>query len=139
MRSTTDFQGSDGGPLPRPDVRKYQTTQAMRDRLRELSNVDGRDDYDRVVIMLLDDHECLLSELMDGRLALVPRVAPDAAFDAAWDTLRADRYSHIRTRISMHDARGLFRAVWSSMVGAVNPNEAEISARLREAAAKLVK
>lgn len=67
------------------------------------------------------------------------RVAPDTAFDAAWDTLRGERHAHITSRISIHDARCLFRAVWSSMVGAVNPNEAERSARLRAAAAKLVK
>lgn len=139
MQSTTDFEGSDGGPLPKPDVRRYQTTQAMRDRLRELSSVQVRDDYDRVVLMLLDDHECLLGELMDARLALVPRVAPDTAFDAAWDTLRTERFSHITSRISIHDARVLFRSVWSSMVGAVNPNEAARSAALRAAAAKLVK
>lgn len=119
-------------------VRAYQTTQQMRDRLRELSKADGHDDYDRVVLMLLDDHEALLSELMDARLALVPRVAPDAAFDAAWATLRNERHSHIVTRISLHDARMLFRAVWSSMVGACNPNEAQRSQALRDAAANMV-
>lgn len=136
---TTDFEGSDGGPMPAPSVRHYQTTQPMRDRLRELSHADGRDDYDRAVLMLLDDHEALLYELADARLALVPRVAPNTAFDAAWETLRADRFSHITQKISMHDARMLFRAVWSNMVGACNPNEADRSKALRDAAAKLVR
>lgn len=135
----TNLEGDDGGPLPAPSVRQYRTTQGMRDRLRDLSNADGRDDYDRAVLELLDDHEALLYELMDARLALIPRVAPDAAFDAAWETLRADRFSHIASRISVHDARMLFRAVWSNMVGACNPNEAARSQALRAAAAKLVK
>ncbi len=133
-----NYEGSDGGPLPAAYVHKLQTTQAMRDRLRELSDVSGRDDYDRAVLMLLDDHEALLHELMDARLALVPRTAPDAAFDAAWEKLREDRFTQIRQRISIHDARVFFRAVWSSMVGAVNANEAARGAALREAAAKLV-
>ena len=38
---------------------QLQTTPAMRDRLRELSNVNGKDDYDRVVLLLLDDFEAL--------------------------------------------------------------------------------
>lgn len=135
----TNFHGSDGGSMPSPSVQKYQTTQAMRDRLRELSDVSGRDDYDRAVVALLDDHEALLHELMDARLAIVPRVAPDAAFDAAWETLRADRFSHIAQKISIHDARVLFRAVWAGMVAAVNPNEAERARLLRDAAAKLVR
>ena len=32
-----------------------KTTPAMRDRLRELTKTDGIDDYDRCVMMLLDD------------------------------------------------------------------------------------
>ena len=135
---STDFEGSDGGPLPAPSVRCYQTTQPMRDRLRELSDVNGRDDYDRAVLELLDDHEALLHELADARLALVPRVAPDSAFDAAWETLKLDRFSHITQKISMHDARMLFRAVWSNMVGACNPNEAARSQALRDAALRIV-
>ncbi len=120
-------------------VHKYETTKLMRDRLRELSNVNGKDDYDRAVLRLLDDHECLLGELMDARLALVPRTAPDAAFDAAWETLRQDRFSHVTSRIAIHDVRVLFRAVWAAMVSACNPNEAERAEALRAAAAKLYK
>jgi hypothetical protein len=37
------------------DQLNLKTTPAMRDRLRELSVKDGHDDYDRVVLMLLDD------------------------------------------------------------------------------------
>lgn len=40
--------------------RAMQSTQAMRDRLRELSNVTGRDDYDRAVICVVNDLEALL-------------------------------------------------------------------------------
>jgi hypothetical protein len=32
-----------------------KTTPEMRDRIRELSVKDGHDDYDRAVLMLLDD------------------------------------------------------------------------------------
>ncbi|MBB4042054.1 hypothetical protein GGR34_003739 [Microvirga flocculans] len=36
---------------------KLRTTQELRERLRELSDVRGSDDYDRAVVMLLDDFE----------------------------------------------------------------------------------
>lgn len=36
---------------------ELRTTQAMRERLRELSDELGGDDYDRAVVMLLDDFE----------------------------------------------------------------------------------
>lgn len=44
-----------------PSPAKMQTTKAMRDRLLELSNADGRDDYDRAVTMLVSDFEALLA------------------------------------------------------------------------------
>ena len=39
---------------------QLQSTQAMRDRFRELTAVDGKDDYDRAARMILDDLEALL-------------------------------------------------------------------------------
>ncbi|MDE5451353.1 hypothetical protein GWE18_00485 [Bradyrhizobium sp. CSA112] len=42
----------------KPDLK---STQAMRDRCRELSNAE-RDDYDRAVICIIDDLEAILME-----------------------------------------------------------------------------
>jgi len=34
---------------------QFKTTPEMRERIRELTKTDGVDDYDRAVMMLLDD------------------------------------------------------------------------------------
>jgi hypothetical protein len=41
------------------DRDRLNTTKAMRDRIRELTRLGGHDDYDRSVVMLLDDFDAL--------------------------------------------------------------------------------
>lgn len=67
-----------------------KSTQAMRDRIRELSTVS--DDYDRAVLCVLDDLEALqpraagLAVKIDEALALVPQ-STDGVEVAAGDML----------------------------------------------------
>lgn len=42
--------------------RNLQSTQEMRDRIRELSRAGGHDDYDRAVICVVNDLEALLQQ-----------------------------------------------------------------------------
>ena len=51
----------DKGPSTPADLLFFETTPAMRERLRELSSADRKDDYDRVVLLLLGDFARLLA------------------------------------------------------------------------------
>lgn len=51
-----------------------KTTKAMRDRLRELSRKDGADDYDRVVVMVVDDLEEMLASQYDAAVPVISRM-----------------------------------------------------------------
>ena len=76
------------------------------------------------------------SAFMDptGPWAIVPRTAPDAVFDAAWDKLREDRFSRLTQKMSIHDGRILFRAIWTAMLCACNETEARRFELLKQAA-----
>ena len=82
------------------------------------------------------ENKRLREALLDksGPFAVVPAVAPDAAFDAAWERLKTEPHVKLAQRISLHDARMLFRAVWSAMVCACDAGEKERVDRVRAAA-----
>jgi hypothetical protein len=87
------------------------------------------------------ENKRLREALLDpsGPFAVVPAVAPDAAFDAAWERLKTEPHVKLAQRISLHDARMLFRAVWSAMVCACDAGEKERVDRVRVAARAALK
>lgn len=104
-----------------------KSTKAMRDRLRELSRKSGTDDYDRVVIMVVDDLEEILGSQYDAAEQAVDRMG--------WPEIHAYNKERAKGQSVHEDAGGYVMRCIGRLFG-VKPRDEVVT--YREAARAMV-
>lgn len=96
-----------------------KTTKAMRDRLRELSKVRGADDYDRVVLMVVDDLEAILDSQHTAAEQAVDRMG--------WPEIHAFRAERAKGQSVFEDAGGYVMRCMRRLFGLPSPDTEVVS------------
>ncbi len=104
-----------------------KTTKAMRDRLRELSRKDGSDDYDRVVVMVVDDLEEMLASQYDAAEQVISRMG--------WPEINAYHEERARGQSVYEDAGSYVMRCIGRLLG-VKPRDEVVT--YREAARAMI-